>query len=455
MNVGEMSGRTYEKNQGLLSREDASMGSVHKIRFYPFVAERAEGVHLWDADGNQYLDLLATAGTMQTGYRHPRVREAVVDELDRSWSNMFCVQPHPRGIELAERLCKLVPGGRTYKAWFGATGSDANDCLVKLVPAAANRRRIISFVGAYHGQTYGSASVSGHSAQAKIIGLGNVTKVPYPYCYRCLWGCGDPDACDLQCLHFIEDYALGAVSPANDTAAILVEALQSDGGDIIAPIRFLQGLRELCDRYGIWLLFDEVKTGLGRTGKMFAFEHSGVIPDGISLGKPVGGGMPLSAVVAREEILNVDIFSLYTLAGSPVACAAGLATLDVIEDEHLMENATRVGAHIQAGLRELARDHPSLGDIRGLGLMIGFELVEDRVSKAPASKLAAQLAYRCFELGLVTWYCGALGNVIEMTPPLTLTERDADEALAIYDQALADCETGRFDDAKLAPYAGW
>jgi 4-aminobutyrate aminotransferase len=231
--------------------------------------------------------------------------------------------------------------------------------------------------------------------------------------------------------------------------------MQSDGGDIPAPARFLRGLRELCDEHGIWLLFDEVKAGLGRSGRMWAFEHAGVTADAVSLAKPLGGGLPLSAVVGRRELLTVDLYNLYTLGGTPAPCAAGLATLDAIEEEHLTENAARVGGYLRAGLRELQERHACIGDVRGLGLMTGFELVEDRATKEPAARLAARLVYRCFELGLAVIYTGLLANVIEMTPALTLTGKDVDEALGIFDQALADVSAGRFDDAKLAPYAGW
>jgi 4-aminobutyrate aminotransferase len=450
-----MAERELTESMALLAREDAAMGSVHKIRFYPLAVTRADGVRVWDADGNEYLDLMAGGGVMQTGFRHPRVRDAIVGELDRSWSNMLCCYPSPAVVELAERLCALVPGGFPKAAWFGTSGSDANDCLYKLVPVARGRRRLISFVGAYHGQTTGATSLSGHSTQAKVIGSGVVTKVPYPYCYRCLWERRDPDTCDLACLRFIEDHVLAAVSPADDTAAVLIEAMQSDGGDVPAPPRFLQGLRELCDRHGIWLLFDEVKSGLGRCGRMWAFEHAEVTADAVAVGKPLGGGLPLSAVVGRREMLEVDLYNLYTLGGSPAPCAAGVATLDVIRDGGLVENAARVGEYLRAGLRELQRTHLCIGDVRGLGLMTGFELVADRRTKEPAADVAARLVYRCFELGLVVIYCGLLANVIEMTPPLTLTEADVDEALAILDHALVDVEAGRFDDAKLAPYAGW
>jgi 4-aminobutyrate aminotransferase len=438
-----------------LGREAAAMGGVHKIRFYPFVLERGDGVRVWDVDGNEYLDLVAAGGVLQTGYGHPRVRQAVLDELEHSWSTMLCTYPAPPTIVLAERLCEAFPGDLHRAAWFGTSGSDANDCLGKLLPVATGRRRLVSFVGAYHGQTAGSAALSGHSTQARTIGAGNITKVPYPYCYRCLWGCTGPDDCALQCLAYLEDCVLANVSPAQDTAAILLEAMQSDGGDVPAPRRFVRALRELCDRHGIWLAFDEVKVGLGRSGTMWAFEQSGVTADAVAAGKPLGGGLPLSAVVARRELLDADIYNLYTLGGAPVPCAAGLATLDVIRDEGLMANASAVGEQLRAGLWDLARAHPSIGDVRGMGLMLGFELVEDRASKAPAPRLAARLVYRCFELGLMVGYCGLLANVIEMTPALTLTHDNADTALAIIDHALADCEAGRFDDTKIAPYAGW
>ena len=447
--------RSYDGSESVLVRETEAIGNVMKIRFYPFVPARAEGVRMEDEDGNVYLDFIASGGVANAGYRHPAVEEAVRGALAANWTTMHCCYPSGRAVDLAERLCSLLPGGFDKKAWFGTTGSDANDCLGKLVPLATGRRRIITFVGAYHGQTTGSAALSGHSAQAKVIGAGNVTKVPYPYPYRCPFGPCDPDGCSLRCLRFLEEFALGAVSPAEDTAAILLEPVQSDGGDVVPPANFIPALRELCDRYGIWLLFDEVKTGLGRTGAMFGFEHSGVTADAISLGKPIGGGLPLSAVVGRRELLDVPTFNLYTLGGSPVPCAAGLATLDVIERERLAENAGRMGERLLAGLAGLQERHPLIGDVRGKGLMVGIELVQDRETRAPASREAASLVYRCFELGLLVIYCGLLGNVIELTPPLTVGERDVDEALDLLDRALADVEAGRFDEAKIAPYAGW
>jgi 4-aminobutyrate aminotransferase len=279
-----------------------------------------------------------------------------------------------------------------------------------------------------------------------------VTHVPYPNVYRPLFVGPDQGKAVLD---YIENVLFQCNVPASEVAAILVEPLQGEGGYLVPPDGFLQGLRELCDRHGIWLLLDEVKAGLGRSGRMWAFEHAGIVADAVSVAKPLGGGLPLSAVVGRRELLEVDLYNLYTLGGTPAPCAAGIATLDVIAKEGLIENAAHVGEYLRAGLRELQKAHDCIGDVRGLGLMTGFELVVDRRSKAPAARLAAGLVYRCFELGLVVIYTGLLANVIEMTPPLTLTEKDVDEALGILDQSLADVSAGRFDEAKLAPYAGW
>lgn len=437
-----------------LEREGASIGKVMKIRIYPFVPVSAEGTRLTDIDGKEYLDFIAAAAVVQTGYRHPAVQQAIHQALDGVWTAMHCCHPHTHAIDLAERLMALVPGDFEKRVWFGTTGSDANDCLSRLLPKATGRRRLISFIGAYHGQTTGSAILSGHQTQADVIGLGNVTKLPYPDPYRCAFGPCSRDGCSLKCLDHIK-YALQTTSPASDTAAIVLEAMQSDAGDIVPPANFLPALRQVCDDHGIWLVFDEVKTGLGRTGKWFAFQHAGIIPDAISLGKPLGGGLPLSAVVGRAELLDVSTYNLFTLGGSPAPCAAGLAVIKVVEEQKLRENAVAMGKLLLDGLQNLAKAHPLIGDVRGLGLIIGIELVRDRETREPAAREAARLAYRCFELGLIVIYCGLHGNVIELTPPLTISEADVDEALSVLDQALSDIEAGRFDDKKLAPYSGW
>jgi 4-aminobutyrate aminotransferase len=439
----------------MLARDRSSIGDVLKIRFYPFVAAGAHGVRMVDADGNEYLDMTGSGGVAQTGYGHPRVRAAIAEELDRTPTAMLCCFAHPRAVELGERLCGLLPGGFAKKAWFGATGSDANDCAARLLPMVTGRRRLITYVGAYHGTTSGSAVLSGHQTQAAVIGGGHVTKVPYPDPYRCAFGPCDRDGCSLRCLEYLERFALGATSPAEDTAAVVVEAIQSDGGEVVPPANYLPALRELCDRHGIWLVFDEVKTGMGRTGKMLAFEHAGVVADAVTLGKPLGGGLPLSAVVGRAELLDAQTYSLFTLGGSPVPCAAGLATLDVLEEEHLLENADLMGDRLLEGLREIQRGSRLVGDVRGKGLILGVELVADRATREPAPRETHRLVYRLFELGVLTIYSGLAGNVVELTPPLTIRPPDVDLFLEVFELALADVEAGRFDDVKLARFSGW
>jgi 4-aminobutyrate aminotransferase len=447
--------RSLAVSEALLEREDAAIGSVIRIRFYPFLAAGASGVRMVDADGNAYLDLSGSGGVAQTGYGHPRVRRAIAAELERQHTGMHCCHPNARAVELAERLCRLVPGSFQKKAWFGATGSDASDCCARLLPMATGRRRLISYVGAYHGTTSGSASLSGHQAQAAVIGGGQVTKVPYPDPYRCLFGPCDRAGCSLRCLEYVERYALGATSPAGDTAAVIMEAVQSDGGEVVPPANYIPALRELCDEHGIWLVFDEVKIGLGRTGKWFGFEHAGVTADAVILGKPLGGGLPLSAVVGRAELLDAPTYSLFTLGGSPLPCAAGLATLEVVEEERLLDNAARMGERLLGGLLEIQKGSRLIGDVRGRGLILGVELVADRQTREPAPLDTHRLVYRLFELGLLTIYSGLYGNVVEITPPLTIRAGEVDEALSIIERALADVEAGRFDDAKLAPFAGW
>jgi 4-aminobutyrate aminotransferase len=239
-------------------------------------------------------------------------------------------------------------------------------------------------------------------------------------------------------------------------AGIIVEAVQSDGGDIVPPGHFLPMLEDVCRRHAIYLVVDEVKVGMGRTGEMFSFQHFGVTPDVVILGKSLGGGLPLSAVVARREILDVGpALAIFTTTGSALSCAAGLATIEAIEQDGLLDNARRMGAYLHDRLLALKEKHPLVGDVRGLGLIQGVELVSDRDTKQPASREAAKVVYRAFELGLLVFYVGMFSNVLEITPPLILTEAEADEGAAILDQALADVEAGQVSDETVARYAGW
>jgi 4-aminobutyrate aminotransferase len=356
---------------------------------------------------------------------------------------------------LAEKLTALVPGDFPKKVWFGLSGSDASETVGRLLPLATGKRRMVSFIGAYHGSTAASMAMSAHIAQTQFIGGGHVVKVPYPHPYRCPFG-DDVGDCAERVIRFLEDYIFKTICPPGDVCGIIVEAVQSDGGDIVPPPSFLPMLEEVCRRHDIYLVVDEVKVGMGRTGEMFAFQHSDITPDVVIIGKPLGGGLSLSAVVARREILDVGpALAVFTTAGNALSCAAGLATIEAIQQDGLVDNARRVGAYLHGKLVALQGSHPLIGDVRGLGLIQGVELVKDRNSKEPASKEAAKVVYRALELGLLVFYVGMFSNVLEITPPLILTEAEADEGVAILDQALTDVEAGKVSDEALARYAGW
>jgi 4-aminobutyrate aminotransferase len=445
------------KTDELVARDAQVLADVLKVRFYPLAVEAEEGCTITDVDGNRYLDFMAGWAVANTGYGNQDVLQPVIDQLQKtSFATLTALVNEP-AVRLGERLIDLMPGDFAKKAWFGLHGSDATDALSKLVPMAARRPRMVSYIGGYHGQTGGSAALSGHTAQARVMGGGNVVKVPYPYPYRCLFGSTTEEECGQRYLDYIENYIFRTICPPEDTAGIIIEPVQSDGGDIVPPDNYFPGLEALCRKYGIMLLIDEVKVGFGRTGKMFGFQHWNVTPDAVAMGKSIGSGViPLSAVVARKEILDVGTaINMYTVAGNPVSCTAGLATLDYIERHNLADNAREIGAYLLDSFNRLAEKHELIGDARGKGMILGVELVRDRTTKEPAATEAAKVVYRCKELGLIIFYGGIYSNVLEITPPLTMTRQEADQGLAIVDQALTDVEEGRFPDEKLGQYAGW
>ncbi len=438
--------QVYQLDRKLIS--DAT-----KIRFFPLVVERAEGVRIRDADGKSYLDFTAAWALANTGYSNAYVRDAVVEQLNRTMFAGLVSGLHQPAVDLAEKLVSLTPGDFPKKVWFGLSGSDANETIGRLLPIATGKRRIVSFIGGYHGTTGTSMGMSAHIAMASVIGGANLVKVPYPNPYRPPFG-ENPEDCAERAIRFLDDYIFKTICPPEDVAAIILEAVQSDGGDVVPPPEFLPMLEELCRRYGIHLVLDEVKVGMGRTGKMFAFEHGAVIPDAVVLGKSLGGGLPLSAVVARAELLDAG-FSLFTATGNALSCTAGLATIEAIEQAGLVENSRRVGSHLHRRLKELQSRHSLIGDVRGLGLFQGVELVRDGATKTPATVEAAKVVYRAFELGLIVFYVGMFSNVLEITPPLIMTEGEVDEGIEILDRALGDVAAGRVSDDLVAPFAGW
>lgn len=427
-----------------LARESSVIADIMKMRFYPFVLDRADDGYLFDIDGNRYLDFCAGGAVMNVGYRNAAVVNAIEQAAAGPWSTTSAIFAHPAQTELAIRLNDLVPGDT--KVWFGTSGSEAMDTIGRYFRTASGRRRIVSFTGAFHGQTGGSGALSGMESHSDLA-ADYVTRVPYPYPYRCAHGPCDSDGCALACLRPVRE-ALGEAP--DEISGIVVEAVQSDAGEIVPPRNFLPALRELADEHGVWLGLDEVKVGFGRTGRMFAYEHAEIVPDAVAIGKAMSGGLPLSAVIGLREILDARVGThAYTLAGSPQPCAAGLAVLDEIERQDLVANAATMGERLLQTLRARTKDCPIVGEVRGQGLVLGLELVLDRASRSPAPEHAQALARRCFELGLIVIVMGIYGNVIELTPPLAVSDREADLASEIIGCALDDVVEGRVGPGAL------
>ncbi len=421
-----------------------------RLRFHDIVVDKASGCQIWDVDGKRYLDLVSQWGVTNIGNNHPEVVDAVKRQVDRLLFSAHVTFPNVPAIELAEKLIAITPGNFAKKVWFGLSGSDANEFIYKMLPLSTARRRFLSFYGSYHGTHLGAITLSGHAGLNKHMGFGNSIKVPYPYPYRC-------SLCKEKCTMACFDFAIEGIAShfrPDDIAAAIVEPVESDAGDIVPPPEFLPKLYKFCRQNGIMFVDDEVKVGFGRTGKMFAVEHAKVEPDCITMAKPMASGMPLSAVVGRRAIMDAGVAShVLTLGGHPVSCAAGLATIDVIERERLPQRAARIGRAFLKRMKEIASAHRLVGEARGLGLIIGLELVKSQKSKEPASFEALCVAYRAWKLGGLVGVMGERGNVIEIMPPLNISNEEADEGANIIETAIGDVERGRVDSASVKRFA--
>jgi 4-aminobutyrate aminotransferase len=433
----------------LRERDARAIANIGRLRFSPLSLTGGHGSRLVEQGGRQLLDLSASFGAASLGYGHPAVTQAVSAACANMAGASLLAFPNENAVALAEDLLRLTPGRGERRVWFGHSGSDANDCAMRVVQAATGRARFISFIGSYHGNLSGSMSISGHSAMTHSLPRAGLVLLPYPDPYRPAIGASDVLA--------LLDHQFATTCPPDQVAAIFIEPLMADGGLIVPPPGFLAAIQQRCRRHGIQIIVDEVKVGLARSGRLHCFEHEGLEPDLVVFGKGLGGGLPLSAVIGPRHIMDhAPAFALQTTAGNPVATAAGRAVLQAIADEGLIDSANRIGAILRRGLHAIGARQPMIGDVRGRGLALGVDLVSDRAAREPVSvTTTAKVIYRAYELGAVFFYVGLRGNVLEFTPPLTLSADEAEEGLAIIDQAMTDVSNGRVSDAAVAPFIMW
>jgi 4-aminobutyrate aminotransferase len=417
-------------------QKDNRFVSTSYTRGYPLVAEEAKGAVVKDPDGNCFLDFAAGIAVVSTGHCHPRVVEAIRDQAGKLLHISGTDFYYPAQVEAAESLVKHMPGDGKMRVHFGNSGAEAIEGAIKLAKHYTKRKRFIAFYGAFHGRTTGALSLTASKAIQKeqfFPLMDGVTHVPYADCYRCVYG-QTYGKCKFQCLSFIEETAFKSVAPPNEIAAIFVESIQGEGGYVVPPPEFIQGLRAMCDKYDVLLVDDEVQAGVGRTGKFLAIEHFGVKGDITCLAKGIASGLPLSACVASDSIMKWPPGShASTFGGNPLACRAAVETLKLLDDG-LMANAAEMGAFLMAGLKEMMAKYPVIGDVRGKGLMIGVELVKSRETKERFPELRDEVEVQAFEQGLLILGCGP--NAIRICPPLIIDREQAAAFLDIFDSSL-------------------
>lgn len=434
---------------------DDRLISPSYTRSYPLVAKRGRGVRVEDVDGNEFIDFAAGIAVTSTGHCHPEVVAAIQKQaaelIHISGTDFY----DEHLTELAERLSAVAPMPGPHRFFYGNSGAEAVECALKLARYHTGRQNVIAFLGAFHGRTMGALSLTASKPQQKrrfAPLVPGVTHVPYPYIYR---GCtGTPEEQEqwaLNCARYIEDRLFKTILPPEEVAAIIIEPIQGEGGYVVAPTRFLQEIRAICDRHGILLIADEVQSGAGRTGKWWAIEHTGVQPDIVCMAKGIASGMPLGVCMARASVMDwIPGSHASTFGGNPVSLAAAIATVNILEREAIA-NAAKVGAKMKERLEGWKKTHPLVGDVRGRGLMIGVELVKDKQTREPVTALRNRVEALAFERGLMILGCGE--TTIRLCPPLVLKEEEAMVGLDILEDALSQVEKEHAESTQLATAA--
>lgn len=438
----------------LIKLDERSIGMSTRASYFPIVAKSAKGVVVKDLEGRQFIDMISSACVVNTGYNHDRIVKAVKTQLDECIhfaNDYFYTEPQ---VKLANELFKITPGNFEKKAIFGFSGSDSIDSAIKASRAYTGRTKLVSFIGAYHGSTYGALSVSAIDLNMKRkMGpmLPDVYHIKYPLMTEIKEGESEEDYGERKFEEFLENFKY--YLPAEEVAAILMEPIIGDLGLILPPKRFMKRLREFCDEHGILFVVDEIQQGFGRTGKWFSIEHFDVVPDLVVMGKAMASGLPMSAVVGRSEVIDSIGMpgQLFTLQGNPVISSAALETIEIIKSEGLLERAVEVGEYVVSRFKDISVSTGVIRDIRGLGLTIGVELC-GRGSDS-ATDVVKKICYRCYEKGLILIYLG--GNTLRVQPPLVISDDEIKTAMDIIESVFKEYETDEIDDSILEKIKGW
>lgn len=405
----------------------------------PYFTARTKGAEIWDVEGKRYVDFAGGIGVVNVGHCNEKVVAAIKDQADKFIHTCFHIVMYEPYVELAGRLNHLTPGRFPKKTLFVNSGAEAVENAVKVARYASKRQAVIVFEGAFHGRTLLAMTLTSKVKPYKF-GYGpfapEVYRMPYAYCYRCAFGLTYP-GCGVHCAHYLEDFFIDHVA-AEETAAVVAEPVLGEGGFVVPPMEYFEILHTICRKYGIALVIDEVQTGICRTGKLFAMEHFNVDPDIIIMAKSLAGGLPLAAVTGRTEMMEASHVGGLggTYGGNPVSCRAALAVLDFVAETDLASQAAQVGGILRDRFLELQERFPLIGDVRGLGAMMGLELVKDRKTKEPAPESAKNLIKYCYEHGLILLTCGKFGNVIRTLMPLVITDDQLEEGLIIIKEGL-------------------
>ena len=427
------------KALALIERDKKVVSSSYP-RGIPFVMDHGKGVEVWDSDGNRFIDMMAGIAVNSTGHAHPKVVKAVQETAEK-FLHISSDFYHEGWIKLSEKLNDIAPFAENAKTFLTNSGTEAVETAIKLAKFHTKRHNFIGFSGAFHGRTMGSVAFTAskpHYHRGFYPLMPGVTHVPFPDPYRPILERKPGEDYGETVVRYIEEEVFGHNVPGDEVAGILVEPIQGEGGYVIPPAGFFPALRKLCDKYGILLIADEVQSGMGRTGKWWAIEHFGVEPDIITSAKGIASGLPLGACIARESVMTWPKGAHgNTYGGNPISCAASLATIELLEEQYL-NNAAEVGQYTIDALQEIQVRHPSIGEVRGKGLMIGVEFVKDKNTKEPNEEIRNKIEHIGYEYGLLLLGCGK--STIRLAPPLCITKQETDEALEIFEGAITIAE---------------